>query len=429
MRLGNLRNLVFSRLAKSVSYVLAANVFSQVISFAFLVLVTKNLSIADYGIYAVFTMIASTATDLSDMGMNASVTRFSARYNATGEFDLENKLISFAFKRKLRNAVVVNLVVFALSGYISVFFFKTTEFGSLIQLLSVSVLFSLLAGLNDAILQGRQEYKKYLTVKFLSGLIYLCLLGVLVFLNKISLFMLVLVTLANSFVYYILSYSLIKYNVLWLKDPPNQIRKDFTGFGRWMVLWSIFAILQSKVDIFMLAKLTTVEQVSYYDIAFKLARPILLVLSAYGQVLNPLLSSCEDRSRIKGYVRKNKKIVTSFTAILIIGVFSARYLIWMLFGNKFSNSVLPLEIILISLCFFVWELPYNTALYALNKPHVFSIGSLAGLVCTVVGNMLLLPSFGAVGASLTYLGAQVVGLSVALIGYRIYMGKENLIDE
>ena len=76
-----------------------------------------------------------------------------------------------------------------------------------------------------------------------------------------------------------------------------------------------------------------------------------------------------------------------------------------------------MTMLLFAIIFFVWTIPFNSALYALNKPYIFSMAAFVGLVVTAIGDYLLLGKYGAIGAAYTYIAAQIVGLIIALGAY------------
>lgn len=427
MNIVNIKMKVKNKMFKSVSYVLSANFISQIESFIFVIMVTKVLSVEQYGIYTVVMMLINMVTDLSDMGMNSAVTRFSAQYYSSNEIDKEKELVLIAFKRKLINSLIVVGFIIISSKSISLYFLKTSSYKIFFIISAIGILFSLINGLNISVLQGRQQYKKYSISVVTTNLLTLIILVILFLINKISIASLLIVNVVSIVFSCIVSYIFVGYKVnliFKISKISDSVKSNFSSFGRWMLIWSVFSILQSRIDTFMLAKLTTVTEVSYYDIAMKMSKPILMVVSSYSQVLNPMMATLNGKSEIKKKLNDIVKFIMFLSAIIIVAIMTSKFLIRLFFSNKYDSSILPFQIILFSLIFYIWTAPYNSALYALNKPQIFCFASFLGLITTILGNFILLNRYGAVGASITFLFAQIVALVVSYSYYRKLVRNE-----
>ncbi|GKU27271.1 polysaccharide biosynthesis protein [Clostridium folliculivorans] len=423
-----LKSYLIGSVFRSMSFVLTANIISQLESFIFVIIATKTLSVEDYGIYTIVMTLIYTVIELSDMGMNGAVIRFSSQYYSQNEYDKELEIVNMALKKKFRNSLIVILAIIIFSKYISIYFFSSTKYNLYFIISAFGIGFSLVNSLNNSILQGRRWYKKYFYSIVLSNLILLILILMLYFTNTLSVINIVAVNVACLLISMIISYRLANIsivNVFRYKPFHLDVVKNFNSFGMWMLMWSIMSIMQSKVDVFMLSTYASKEQVSYYDLAMKMTKPILMICSSYAQVLNPILATLTSKQHLKNNINKITKFVVFVTGIILISIVFAKPAIYLIFGNKYANSILPLDIILVSIIFFVWTIPFNGALYAMNKPYIFCIAAAVGLVTTITFNVLLLPRYGAIGASMTFLLAQIIGLVVSIIGYRINIKKEG----
>ena len=74
---------------KYVSYTMSTSLVNQLRSFIFVFIATKSLSVDEYGVYTLILMVIMTASELSDMGMNSAITRFSSQYYAHKEIKKE----------------------------------------------------------------------------------------------------------------------------------------------------------------------------------------------------------------------------------------------------------------------------------------------------------------------------------------------------
>lgn len=415
-----LRKFKEKKTIKDTAIVLGSNLFSQTISFLVVLFVSRGLSVAEYGTYAILNNISMFVSDLADMGMNGGITRFVAEYRAKQDYKSEQQLVIYALKRKLINWIIILCTVVLGAKLIAGYLLHDVDKYKYLYIIAIISGFSLLIGGMRAILQGRQEFYKNSISIIVWCVIWF--LGILIFMiiDRLSIGSSLIAQTFSGFICVIFSFKLLDFRLHDIKleiTIESEIKSKFNSYGNWMMLWSLFAILQSKIDVFMLATLTTSDQVSYYDIATKITRPILMVISAYAQVLNPKFATFLNKKDLSNEVRKISKIIMMASMAIVFGIFLIKPVITFVFGIKYVCAVIPCQLLFVAIVFFIWTVPFNSALYALNMPYVFTIAAAIGLVVTVIGNYFLLGRFGAVGAAWTYIAAQSVGLLVAVVAY------------
>lgn len=416
-----------NKTAKDSFLVLMANGISQVMGLLIVLIVSKVLSVAEYGVYTLLNNISSFVSDMADMGMNSSITRFVAEYRVAEDRRNEEQLIAYAIKRKIVSLVIVFVVVLVFAKPLAKLFLHDVSKYQYLYLVIFICGFSLFVGAMRAIIQGRQEYEKYFLSIVVWNSVWFVAMLLFSICGKLTITSSMIAQVLSGFVNLSLTIKLVGIDKSILKSSV-QVRTDiktkFNNFGNWMMLWSIFALLQSRLDVFMLATLTTAEQVSYYDIASKLIRPVLMVTSAYSQVLNPQFASIINRDELHGKIRSASKFILLVSVGIVLAIFCIKSVVILLFGMKYENSIVPCQMLMFAIIFFVWTIPFNSALYALNMPYVFTIAAFVGLVVTAIGNFFLLGKYGAIGASITFIAAQIVGLVIAVVAY-IMMNRKD----
>lgn len=423
-----LLNKIKNKTANDSMLVLFGNLVSQTLSLVVAIVVSRILSVADYGVYSILNNISSFVQDMADMGMNSSITRFVAQFRACDDKHKENQIIYYSLKRKSMNTIIVFTILILFAKLISFYWLQDESKYLYVYLIAVTCSFSLFVSAFRSILQGRLEFKKYVISVIVWSIVWAGLIILMALTNKLTVSSSIMAGAASGAISLVLCINLVKLNVkdlLQSKIIESDIKRLFNNFGNWMMLWALFAILQSKLDIFMLAFFTTTEEVSYYDIASKVIKPLLMVVSAYAQVLNPQFASIE-KTKIKKRIKSVSKFIAFISVVIILAIFFVEPAIKLFFGNRYDNSILPAQLLLFAIIFYVWTVPFNSALYALNKPYIFTLGALLGLIVTAVGDYWMLNKYGAVGAALTYILAQIVGLILSLSMYLIFIKKEKI---
>ena len=413
----------------NVSYTMVAGVLNQLRWILLVWIATQTLSVSDYGIFALITSLILMAVDLSDLGINASVTRFSAQFFQKKQFNLFSFIIAYAFRRKCINACLAVGIMVLFSKQISQLLFHSNDLYGFIIIGAGGVGLGLFNGLNMAIFQGKQAFAEILKVSIGSFILSIIITGILYLMGKLNL---------SGFIgiyIFILASSLMlsgwklkeDYWKGWnWKYESAEIKDEFKKFGNWMFIWAIICALQSRIDVVMLAQMTNTNQVAYYDIAMKYTRPLMMLFSAYGQVLQPLMAGYQNKKEIVFCVKSTYSFLWKMSILLIMGILLANLGVKYIIGIQYLESVIPLRVILVGLIFFIWTMPYNTALYSMKKPYVFTIQSIIGLFVTIGGNYFILTEWGAIGASCVFLFVQFTCLICSIIFYKWYMRKGNL---
>jgi O-antigen/teichoic acid export membrane protein len=215
---------------------------------------------------------------------------------------------------------------------------------------------------------------------------------------------------------------------LWLrgyKISPflykRSMIKETYSFSKWIFLWSICAILQSRVSTYLLASLTTMTQVSFYDMSKKLSNIIMFGLGSYSSVLNTRLASITSKIELLDKVKKTKYVTVLISAVLGLSIFLFPLTLKLFFGTKYDGAIVPLGIILFGLIFFVWTFPFNSGLYSLGKSKVFFYQALAGMVIESGLAFLLIPSYGAVGASISFVITYFIVMLISVFYFKKYI--------
>ena len=414
-----------SKTAKDSMLTLSGNLIAQFLSLFVIIIVSRFLSVAEYGIYSILNNISSFVQDMADMGMNGAITRFVAEFRANDELEKENQVICYSIKRKLINLVIVFILLVLCAKPIASYWLHDSSKYQYIYLIILTCAFSLLVSALRSILQGRLEFKRYFISVVVWNFVWAGTIVLMAFANYLTVVSSIIAGVVSGAINLILCIKLVGINisqVIYTKEINEGVKKKFNNFGNWMLLWALFAILQSKLDVFMLASFTTTEQVSYYDIASKVIKPVLMVVSAYSQVLNPQFASM-DRNKLMERIKAVAKFIGLISAVIIVGIILVGPVINLVFGHKYDNAIIPAQMLLFAIIFYVWTVPFNSALYALNKPFIFTLAAFIGLIVTAVGDYLLLGEYGAIGAAFTFIAAQIVGLVVALGAYIIIVKK------
>lgn len=417
-----IKKIFSTEIFKNSFNVFATNLLSKVLGFLIIFIIVKQLTVPDYGKLTVLLAIITTVSEMVAAGLNASILRYSAIYRENQE-KLNRLLVTNLINIFFIGLGIIILVYFT-SSSISLLILGNENFSKQIEIVSYGVLFTFLYGALLSFFLGLQNYKAYFIYSILFQLIRLIVLLLIIYQGLISIDSFLVLFVITPVATFLIGVFFIKNLKFKINYYDKEIVKETYHFGKWMFLWAIIVVVQSKMDIFLLSSLTTPEDVSYYDIAQKFVLMSMIVFTSYGAVLKPRMSVLTSKESILSEVKGTYKVIFGFNLYIILLIFILPFIIKMLFGDDYINSIIPLQIMLASLIFFVWTLPFNTSMYAFGKSNVFFFIAIINLIVNLISSFAFIPIFGAIGGSISFFIVNVSSLLFSYIFYKYHLEKQ-----
>lgn len=400
--------------------------------FLLTVLVTRKLSVADYGIYAVSMAAFNTIAYIVALGLEDATTTFVPRV-----FVEHGKASAAVLMRRL---LILRITILALS--LVVMLFALPVLASLIAAIPFSGAAGIAAGLRDpALLSHITPIAIYVLGNGISGLVTAVCASLMrmrfVFvvggLTQLVLLVLSFVVLqlgwgTNGVLWLFAICSLFNAAafLLWLtpflferKRPQTYVQamKPVVqlGISAWLTNLVTGALLKQVSIILLGVYLVSIVQIGYFNLSFQLAHAAsLLLVSGFGGVGGAALAAAfvgRNYDRLARSWQALIKIETLLAApVLVFCLFNAQIIAHALYGANY-DPVGPLLAIFLFFNVLVRVLGttnHQYALYVIGKPKVVVLSQWLGLVAVVVIGMLLIPRWGPAGALVADGLAQVL---------------------
>ena len=186
-------------------------------------------------------------------------------------------------------------------------------------------------------------------------------------------------------------------------------------------LGTIFQNLNYRVDFYLVALLLSTTDVGLYALAVSLAEALLLVPDALGfLVMQRAAASPRAGRATEVTLRLSVGAAVGGGVVLAVG---SRWVVPAVFGAGFdvvADAILALLPGVVALA--VWKTLVSD-LSGRGLPSVRSTSAGVALAVTVVGNLLLIPPFGIVGAAAASSAAYAAAAAVAARRYRSAVGR------
>jgi len=295
---------------------------------------------------------------------------------------------------------------------------------------------SIMRGLNKVIIGQLPDEigKPFLIIIFVISCVY-------IFQIELTTINLLQINMATSVIILIVGYKTLfsQINIIKLYKRNKfdiQIFKETTPY----FILALLLILQQNIDVLMIGKIMSMEDVGIYKIASMNANLIGLTLIAISMAIMPNIS--------KLYKEKQYKILQSvivkghryafFLAlpILIIFFFLGKIYLVAIFGDEYANAYITLNILAFGKVFYAGIGLIGTVFNMIGLSWYVAINAFFIVFINLILNYFLIPIYGIEGAAIativSQLGANIILLIVFYRKFNLNLslfGKQGLENE
>ena len=311
-------------------------------------------------------------------------------------------------------ALAVLLSIVGLGGWIlggdllQARFFPTLSDG-LILLLGVSIPLQILRNYLNAIQQGLQHFTEANIVLLIEDVASLVLILPLLFGAGDGSLLIVVSCVGGSALSCVASMACLGARRIWPWPRLHRaIAVEAIVFGVKGHVGRIASLLTWRLDLMILSMMASVEVVGYYAVATKLAEAFRPLSNAFTFVLRPIIASLPvAEARAQGVLLYRRVFALNLALVVIMGVAGGPLIIY-LFGPEFAAAIPAFYILLIGLAALGGAGVLNGYYVGIGRPELNSYTALVGLVVTVVLDVLLIPTYGLLGAAVASTAAYTI---------------------
>lgn len=381
------------------------------------ILLVRYLSIEEYGLWGLFFAFEHIMEGVFSSRISYPLSHFFARR-------IKNqKMIEYLFSINFFSYFLAAVCLFFTIQFSSLHFLPFS-ISAFLTLLSCARVF--LKVLDHPWFSVTQYFKKmpyYSSIEILQHIVFLGISLVLILFDRMSLRNLMIGSLLVYMVQYALKLILIKnffakdYNTLSffsLKSlkGDEECKNMYESYIKTIYISSIFGSVLSNADKIVIASLSGLPDLGYYNLAKTIYDKALRFIRPLGQLIFFEMSkvvSAGDKSililKFKNFIKKYGFV--SLVLLFLAVVFIPKFILFV-FGLKYAKSLLPIQILTINLYFmtiFFWVKP---ALLAFNKEKMYLYIELFSVICFFLLSYFFIPTYGSIGASLIVLTTYVL---------------------
>ncbi|MEI6835750.1 MAG: flippase [Candidatus Falkowbacteria bacterium] len=410
-------------IARNTSYLTLALILQKIISFTYFIILTRALGIEMMGQYYAALSFTTIFAIFIDLGFANTLTREVAKHQDQAEAWLGN-VISLKIP-------LAALTLFLALGTAIIFGYSSLSF-ELIMISSVCMILDSFTTTFFSAVRGFHNLK----FESISSVIYqliVLVLGYLALYYGLGVRTAMAVLAIASVYNFIYSFIVVRYklNLKWKLLYQKEFIRNIFVISWPFALFAIFQRLYLYLDSVMIGALANYHQVGVYQIAFKIIFALQFLPMAFTASLYPAMSSywLNNRPQLVASFERAINYLIIISLPIIGGVIALDDKIVDLF--KAGNEALwPLRISILALFFIFVNFPIGSLLNACDRQRRNLSFMVAVTIISVSANFLLIPKYGAIGASLTVLVTNAIMFILGIIEARSiisYNPRKNLV--
>jgi O-antigen/teichoic acid export membrane protein len=377
---------------KDILSVFGSNLSVTVSNLLIGIILSRVLGAAGFGLYSFLIVVPVIVIGFTQLGIRRSTIYHIGQKNIN-EDNLASALILLWLWTSFLSIIICGLVYF---------FSATQPYDPLIVVLILLTIPLLLMNLfSGGIFLGKEEILRSNIINAGPTLLTLILTVFFVWFLKLSVLgAFIAIALANFIMFFYVYYTIImeyRYKITWKYHEP--LMKSMIKLGLVNALAIFVMQLNYRIDVLMLKKLSSLEQVGFYAVATQIAEQIWHIPYAIETIILSRSANATDEQAV------TRTVASIFRVSMLAGIlasviifFIAPYVIPWIFGKEFVNSVPMIQTILPGILILVAFRILNSRLTGMGKPQVAIYTFLPALIINFVANLYLIPKYGGMGA-------------------------------
>lgn len=386
------------------------------LSFLRSIIMARLLTPEIFGLMAICSMVIRGIEIFTETGFGAALIHRQQRFEDARDT---------AFTLWVVRGAMLALAAFFIAPWIAAFY-KEEILEPLVAVVGISFLLTGFHNINTIALQKELDFKRLTYLEQMAAVMNTFVAVGLAYLMR-DVWSLVYAQLAAAVISVGLSYLIVPGRPRFRFDPV--IARELFAYGKFMTGLAIVVFLTNQLDSAMIGKLLGMESLGYYTVAYTLANvPSTDLSKVIARVFFPMFSKLQDnlvQLRVE-YARGVRLVAAVVVPITVVIVVLAHEIVAALYGPKWADAAVPLQILAVFGCFQALWMMNGYLCNAIGKPHIdfYMNGSRLALVSTLLYPLTV--TYGLPGAGLAvaipmaaqclagiYLAKRVIGMPMA----------------
>jgi len=417
--------LLTSQIARDLSLVSTGNIFATGLGFLSVLVISRDLSVSDFGLFNIAVSVILMVPPLIDFGINAGMIKFASTYLGMGKITEASEVFRTTLIVKTATSLVFTLILFNGASLVSLKIFNYPDLVPLIQLSAIGVFSVSLFNYLKSALFTYKLFKECVFIQILVDLIKLLSVIVLILTLSLSTFNAVAVFAFIPFVGVLASFKHTSRYLFIKGKPEKNLFQQLFSFSKWKFISNICTAVFPYIGIFMVAKILDSTASGVYGLAMNLTYIFPIFIYSLSSVLLPEVSRFREIKQYENYLKGSLKVSLFIGLAIMPFLLFSREIIIFIFGSRYLGSVVVFNWFLLSYIVLLIMINVRIALLSMNLPHVTAISDLVKVIVMVFGCYLVVPRLGVQAPAILsfILNISILGVLSVYVFKKIRSGK------
>jgi len=377
-------------------------VLSRALMFFLLPIHTNFMTKAQYGVVTELYAFMAVGAIIYSLGLNNAEIQF---YITDSDREKRKRLVSTAFYITFIWTLFLSLIIFFGRTFLSGLFFHSKEYGSLVSITALIMVFDVVSLLGYNIYRAEQKSQFFILIHFLQVaviVVFTFLFVVKYRMGPRGVFLANLIGSGTAFLFLLPVLS-----GFFIKTIDLKLLKRMLSFGLPFIPAIIGLVLINVVDRFFITRMLGLEAAGIYGAGYKLGMTINLIVIGFSYAWHPFYLSVSKEPESKELF---STVLTYFLLLcaivfLVISFYLndiVRFKISGItfFGRNFWDSTVIVPIVMLSYIMYGCVMIFQAGIYINEKTRYLVLISGIGAAANIIGNIILIRIFGITGAAI-----------------------------
>ncbi len=386
----------------------------------------RALGPKEYGTFSYALALAGFLATIVPLGWPTAMMRFMAQYTTEKAWALLRGAFVRAHQTTFASSILVAITLWAISYWLP----AATKLKTSLHFTTILLPIIAYAPLRRNAFQGLQRIKCSIVPDSI-------VLPILVILGA---FTFTVTTASNALSIYLVASLVVLFfsSILLWRSLPVEVRQTQPKFQTYawlrvtlpMVLGGLSQIIMNRTDVLMLGAMINMKAVGLYSAANRIAALNIFVLGAVNTIAAPMLAHSYHSGRQDQFITIFRKAILWSTLgalpLFIIMIIWPQDLL-VFFGKEFIRGMPLLRVLAAGQFVNAVTGPVGFALLMTKREHQFAFSMAIIAIINIIGNFIIIPTWGALGAAWVTAGSIMI-----LNGWQLWLsmrpnitGKRN----
>jgi O-antigen/teichoic acid export membrane protein len=403
------------RAAKGTTLVLTMIASSQLLWFFIKILIVRNTSKVEFGLYSLVLTVVSVISAVIVLGIPSGMSRFVSVYLAEDRREEAHSISRAGLQILLPVGLVSFAALYLCAGLIARRVFYTPELAVPLKIVSFQIPFGVAGGVAGGVLLGYGIIRQRILSDVVSPILYLVLILAAIVLDMHLNGILYAYVLSGAVItVLVVVYGFRKVGSRPFLPTRGKRHMELLKFSVPLLASTIMSMVLMWADTLMIGRYDTPVAVGTYGVSISLVKLLLFPLSALGYVFLPIAGEIYAKNKT-GELKRVYQVLTKWVFVATLPIFFALFFfpemtITLLFGSRFVDASLSLKILAVGFLVNAFLGTNGMLIMVLGLTKTVMNISIVGAIMNVVLNYILIKrlGMGITGAALATMSSYIV---------------------